>query len=271
MMRIQPLALLLASFGAVTGCRTGTNYAGLDGPRHAGSTAAGDDGRARGDTLRIVTFNIEFSRRVAEAIALLTGERVLRGADVVLLQEMDADGTRRIAEALGMAYVYYPAIVHHRERRDFGNAVLSRWPIVADAKLVLPHPSRYAGTHRTATAATLRIGDAHVRVYSTHLGTPLDVSGGARRAQLRAILDDAARYPRVVLGGDMNSGSVGRLASEMGYAWVTERGPRTMSIGRWDHIFLKGLATPADSATGTLASSGGASDHRPVWVRAVVW
>ena len=109
-----------------------------------------------------------------------------------------------------------------------------------------------------------------MRVYSTHLGTPLDVSGNERRAQLRAILEDAARHPRVVLGGDMNSGSVGRVAAERGYAWVTERGPRTMSIGRWDHIFVKGLATPADSATGTLPTSGGASDHRPVWVRAIV-
>lgn len=41
--------------------------------------------------------------------------------------------------ALGMSWVYYPAIFRHRSDKDFGNAVLSRWPIIADKKIVLPH------------------------------------------------------------------------------------------------------------------------------------
>lgn len=217
-----------------------------------------------------MSFNIAFARRVDAAIALLSTHPALRDADVVLLQEMTGDATRRVAEALGLHFVYYPAIHHRGARQDFGNAVLSRWPIVADARLVLPHPSRYAGTHRTATAATIRVGDADVRVYSTHLGTLADVGARARRAQLRAVLADAARHPRVVLGGDLNDGAVGRVVRDAGYAWPTERGPRTTRLGRWDHVFLRGLASPGADAAGTVREARGVSDHVPVWALALL-
>jgi len=225
---------------------------------------------ARGDTIRVVTFNLEYGERVDSALAMFAADSGLSDADVVLLQEMDSSSTDRVATALGMAYVFYPAIYHPRAEQDFGNAILSRWPIVSDAKLILPHASRYARTNRTATAATLNIRDVHVRVYSTHLGTVLDIGPNARRDQLRAIIADADTFPRVILGGDMNSTNVGNVAREMGYAWPTEHGPRTMQIARVDHIFLKGLAVPASGFTGTVADNRQSSDHKAVWARAVI-
>jgi len=263
--RLLTLSLALG----ILGCRTGRNYPDAAGPRYGG-TGTTDSQRANADTLRIVSFNIEFARRLDSAIALLRSDSVLRRADVILLQEMDAAGAQRVAESLRMAYVYYPAIYHKRARNDFGNAVLSRWPIVEDAKLILPHVSRYAGTQRTATAATLRVGDRLVRVYSTHLGTLLDVRGSRRRDQLRAIISDAARYPRVIIGGDLNDHDVGRVARDRGYAWPTESGPRTTSLGRWDHIFLKGLGSPPTNASGTVLDAYRISDHRPVWAIAIL-
>jgi endonuclease/exonuclease/phosphatase family metal-dependent hydrolase len=215
----------------------------------------------------VVSFNIAFARNVDAAAALLATHPELRGADVVLLQEMTGDATRRIAEALGHWWVYYPAIHHRRARRDFGNAVLTRWPIIDDAKLVLPHRSRYGGTQRIATAATVQVGDVAVRVYSTHLGTLADVGGAGRRAQLRAILADAAPHARVVVGGDMNDGTVGRVARDAGYAWPTAVGPRTTRLGRWDHVFFRGFAGgDAVAAAGTIVREArGISDHVPVW------
>jgi endonuclease/exonuclease/phosphatase family metal-dependent hydrolase len=189
---------------------------------------------------------------------------------VILVQEMDSSASRRIAEALGVWYVYYPAIFHLRADRQFGNAVFSRWPIVDDAKLILPHPSRYARTQRTATAATIRIGETVVRVYSTHLGTPLDISASARRNQLRAIIRDAERFERVVIGGDLNSESAGNVAREAGYVWPTEHGPKTTSWGRWDHIFLKGLRSPHTLAAGTVVNARATGDHVPVWAIALL-
>jgi endonuclease/exonuclease/phosphatase family metal-dependent hydrolase len=264
----RPAALLLV-IGLLAGCRTGRNYRDPAGPRYAGAPDPAP-ARAATDTLRVVSFNIEYALRVDSAIAILRSEPALRDADVVLLQEMDGAATRRVAEALGMWYAYYPAIYRLRTRRDFGNAVLSRWPIVEDAKLVLPHVSRYGRTQRTATAATIRVGERLVRVYSTHLGTLADVGGGARRDQLRAILDDAARFPRAIVGGDMNSAGVGDVAAAKGFTWPTERGPRTTRLGRWDHIFVKGLASPDSAAAGTIADVRGVSDHVPVWARVVL-
>lgn len=254
----------------LSGCRTGRDYPAVDGPRYAGRPPGADCSRTPSDTLRIVTFNIEFALQVDSALAVLGAEPGLRSPDVLLLQEMDAASTRRIADSLGMWFVYYPAIFHERTRRDFGNAVLSRWPIIADAKIVLPHPSRYAGTHRIATAASLLIGLDTIRVYSTHLGTMADIRGSRRREQLRAILTDAGRYRRVILGGDLNEGDIGDIATQEGYLWPTEKGPRTTSVGRWDHIFLKGLAPRDAMSTGTVENVRGSSDHRPVWLVVVI-
>src|SRR5688572_9573980 len=263
-------AYLLIATILLAGCRTGRNYPDTEGPRHAGRPAPGRTVRpTRGDTVRIVSFNIAFGRRADSAIVLLKSNPALRGADVIRLQEMDAQSTRRVAHSLGFGYVYYPAIYSLRTQRDFGNAVLSRWPIVEDGKIVLPHVSRYARTQRIATAATIRIGKSNLRVYSTHLSTIFDVGEGARRDQLRAILADAKKYPRVVIGGDMNSNSVGRVARDMGYAWPTERGPHTTRGARWDHIFIKGLSIPSAAAAGTVRDARGASDHRPVWAIAI--
>ena len=252
-------------------CRTGRDYADTSEPRFAGSADVNRVGAtAASDTLRIVSFNIEFSVRIDSAIALIRSEPALRDADVVALQEMDEEGTRRVAEALGMWYVYYPAIRHRRTKRNFGNAVLSRWPIVEDAKITLPHASRYAKTHRIATAATIDYGDTtRVRIYSTHLGTLADIGGGAREDQLRAILKDAERYPLAIVAGDMNSGDIGRIATQAGYTWPTEKGPSTTMMFRWDHVFLKGLTVSKDGS-GTIRDQRGTSDHRPIWVVAAI-
>jgi endonuclease/exonuclease/phosphatase family metal-dependent hydrolase len=178
---------------------------------------------------------------------------------------MNEKAARQVAAALGLWYVYYPAIYHFRTNQLFGNAVLSRYPIVEDRKIVLPHVSRFVRTQRTATAATIQVGSQRVRVYSTHLGTPTDIGAGARKEQLSAILQDAASYRRVVIGGDMNDANVGRVVREMGYAWPTEHGPPTSRLGRLDHIFLKGLPSPNSAAAGAVTTGRGISDHLPIW------
>lgn len=248
----------------LAGCRTGRNYTSPEGPRYAGTPPAAS---APEDATRIkvASFNIEFSMQVDSAIVLLANDSALRDASVILLQEMNEHSTRRVAEALGLWYVYYPAIYHFRTRQLIGNAVLSRWPIVEDRKIILPHVARFAGIQRTATAATARVGSQLVRVYSTHLGTPGGTGGGARRNQLRVILADAERYQRVIIGGDMNDANVGKIARDMGYAWPTERGPPTSPLGRIDHIFFKGFLVPDSAASGAVLNVEHISDHLPVW------
>ena len=263
--------VLLLFVLALAGCRMGRNYEGIEGPRYAGVPLAPVMRGLNGvDTLRIVSFNIAYAIRIDSALRVLTAEPELRDADILLLQEMDEPGTRHIAEALGMNYVYYPATLHLKHRKDFGNAVLSRFPIIEDRKVILPHVARVVGTQRGATGATLQIGGKRVRVYSTHLGTVANITARQRREQLLTVLNDGALYDHIIVGGDMNDPAVGTTAREMRYAWPTEEGPRTAAVGRLDHIFVRGLELPDSAMAGTVLNQRGASDHRPIWTRVIL-
>lgn len=262
-------AATLVVLGTGIGCQ-GYNYESPLGPRYAATVPPRSTPAARSgaNTIRVVTFNIQYGRHIDRAIAVLESSAALRNADIITLQEMDAPGTRRIAEALGMSYVYYPATVPRNTGKDFGNAILSRWTIVADQKIVLPHLARFEHTERIATAATILVNGVPVRVYSVHLGTPLEIGPSSRRDQVRAILADAALYPRVVVSGDMNSRGIGKEFRAAGFLWPTEHNPRTHLVFNWDHVFLKGFAH-TDGA-GVVSDTLGASDHRPVWTLASV-
>ena len=261
--------LLLAAAVGAGGCRAVINYQSPLGPRYAGgSTAASPAAVAAGShLLRVVTYNVQWGKHVDRAINVLTTRAPLPDADIVVLQEMDAEGTRRIADALGMAWVYYPAAVHPKLGHDFGNAILSRWPIVADEKLLLPHIGGLRHAQRIATAATVLVGALQVRVYSAHLGTPSDIRPSKRRDQADAILADAATYPLVIVAGDMNSHGIGKEFVAHGFVWPTEHNGFTTAVFNWDHVFLKGFAAPSPDRklTGIVRDTLGTSDHDPVW------
>jgi endonuclease/exonuclease/phosphatase family metal-dependent hydrolase len=252
--------MLIGSTGA---CWGGRNYTEATGPRHAATLPSRQPAGTTPSSLRIVTYNVAFARDVDGAVAVLREDPALAGADIILLQEMTAGATARVAEALGMAFVYYPSIHHRRTGQDFGNAVLARWPIVADEKVILPHRSRYAGTQRTATMARVRVGTLDIVTYSTHLGTALDISGRRRLEQLGAIIRHAAAHRCVIIGGDMNMSRL-EAATEAGFTWPTASLPRTTRFGRWDHLLLRGPGWAA-ARTGVARSGLSASDHSAVW------
>jgi endonuclease/exonuclease/phosphatase family metal-dependent hydrolase len=254
------VAPLLLAGAAASSCAPALNYDDADRPRYAGRFAAPDPE----PTFRVVTFNVKFARQIDRAARLLGEHPELRTADIVALQEMDAEGTERIARALGMDYVYYPAIWHPGTGRDFGNAILSRWPLSDDRKLVLPYHSRYRDMQRIAVSATAATPLGPVRVYSVHLETIGGIAGVNRQRQAAAVIRDAAAYPRVIVAGDMNSRVVGEVFTWYGYRWVTRDLGSTISFFAWDHVFVRGLDRASGSA-GIVRDTQGASDHRPVW------
>ena len=258
-------ALLVA---ALQGCAAATvNYTDPAGPRYAGAGAPRSEDP---DTLRVVSFNVKFAEHVPAVIALLREPGPLRDVDVLLLQEMDEAGTRQIASALGFAYVYYPSTLHPITKRDFGNAILTRYMIEEDRKIVMPHLARFRHTLRAAVGATIRVGTRRLRVYSVHIATVIGNGPKARREQLAAVLADAVPYPVVVIGGDFNSSSVPDIALTRGYTWPTRHLPHTESFWTMDHILLKGLALANPSSFGLVREIHGASDHKPVWASVVL-
>jgi endonuclease/exonuclease/phosphatase family metal-dependent hydrolase len=262
----SPFLLLLA---LTAGCTPVLNYPSAMGPRYAGVSTARRDSVTGDRMLHVVTYNVRFGQHVERAINVLSTRAPLPGADIIFLQEMDAEGTRRIAEALGMSWVYYPAAVHPKAaRQDFGNAVLSRWPIVADEKVLLPHIAGMRHAQRIATAATILVDTIKVRVYSAHLGTPTEIRPSKRRDQAHTILADAQSYALVIVAGDMNSHGIGKEFVASGYQWPTEHNGFTSTFFNWDHVFLKGFSTPAlgsAKASGIVRDTLGTSDHDPVW------
>lgn len=213
----------------------------------------------------MVTFNVEYGKRVGEALTALRTSP-LRGADLVLLQEMDAPGVGSIARGLGMNYVYFPSSVHPSTGRDFGNAILSVWPIEESHKVLLPGLSRGIHQARAAVAATVRIDGHSVTAYSVHLTSQWGTGGGGRARQADAILEDAAQRPGpVVIAGDFNSKGVGNRFTDRGFLWTTRDVGRSCGPFSFDHVFVRGLELRDPASTGVARGGPSASDHRPVW------
>ena len=263
-MKSAAACVLLAAV-SLAGCASVHNYLDVEGPRYAGGPSPAPTVGPRADgSLRLVTFNVEYAKRIPEAIAALRAD-ALRGADVITLQEMDAPGTAAIAEALGLNYVYYPAS-RPSTGRDFGNAVLSPWPIEASHKVLLPGLSR--GTHqaRAAVAASVRVDGRTIIIYSVHLTSPWGMGGGGRARQVEAILADAeGSADPVVLAGDFNSHGVGERVVARGFLWPTRKIGHSVGPFSYDHVFVRGLR-PAEGVSAGVAKAGPkASDHWPVW------
>ena len=267
-------AALVAAAGLA--CASATSYLDPGGPLHEFRREPQAHAAAVSGPLHVVSFNIAYAVHIDRALEVLRGSEPLRDPDVLALQEMDAPGTGRIAKALGMNAVYFPSGVHPKHDRDFGCAVLSPWALEAPRKLVLPHGARGSGLRRAATVVTVVRGARRIRVYSLHLPSPLAVSGGSRREQLRVLGADAATsaYP-VLIAGDFNTyGQVAEL-ERAGFAWLT-RGLGDTTHFRlfgipitdlsYDHFLTRGFRlAPGASALGVVADNHDASDHLPIW------
>jgi endonuclease/exonuclease/phosphatase family metal-dependent hydrolase len=247
------------------------NYEDPLGPKYEGRFAK-EQPVFRG-TIRVVTYNINRGLEVDQAIEELHTYEALRDPDILLLQEMDEAGTRRVARDLHHNYVYYPASVFHWTKRDFGNAILSRWPLSDPGKVLLPHRGLISKQLRIAVRARVAIDAVAMSVYSVHTET-YTIPSPQRKAQISAIVEDVGNSAGlVVVGGDFNTisnRSIRRMTgqfSEIGLARATAGlGPTINVLGlqpvALDHIFTRGLTVLAKGKVDTTK----ASDHFPVWV-----
>jgi len=272
-----PRAVALALAVSALACAHAINYLDPSGPSYLYPREVHPAASASpAAPLRVVSFNIEYGIEIDRAIQVLRENESLRDPDILSLQEMDAPGTERIAKALGMNAVYFPSGVHPKHHRDFGCALLSPWPLEEPRKLVLPHGARGSGLRRAAVTAVVVRGEERIRAYCVHLPSPLAVSGGSRKEQLRVLAADAATASTpVVIAGDFNShGKVEELA-KAGFTWVTKDVGATARLHllgipltglSYDHVLVKGLRPAAGpGAMGVIADNRGASDHEPVW------
>ena len=224
------------------------------------------------ETIKVVTYNIKLAKNTRQALKLLNSHHDLGNADIICLQEMDHQGVKLIADSLKYNFVYYPAILHPRHDKDFGNAILSKWPIISDQKIILPK----LGTgklQRIAVSATLLINSTKVTVFCVHM--KLFVRSYQRRIPIDRMIDSIdPSVKHSIIAGDFNTFSKSncqailkpfkeadfQLATDA-VGWTYKHWYLLNKKSTLDHIFTRGMSVVN---TGKVINRI-PSDHIPVW------
>ncbi len=243
--------MVLGAVGAVVGIQA------------TGASPVGEDG---GETLRVVTYNIQQGYDVDGRKNYDRQLKILRkmNPDVVGLQETDScriaggntDIARYYADALGMYSYNGPTPVVG----TFGIVLLSKYPIENPRTFFM-----YSLGEQTATIeAQVRKGGRTFNVYVTHLGNDGDM------VQQKAILERIQGKGNVVLMGDFNfkpdtpqyqvtTGSLNDAWLEKWPSGKDDKGvrPERDGYGRIDHIFV----SPGTNIADARFQFGPQSDH----------
>lgn len=233
------------------------------------------------DTIRVMTYNIHAGvgidgrfdvERIADII-------LNNNVDIVGLQEVDkntnrsgnVDIAKQVAEITGMEYVFGPNFKF--DDGEFGNAILSKYPIFESWNLALPRIGN--NEQRGLLKTKIQIGNKIVSVWNTHLDYKSDNS--ERILSAKTILDEMRNNSReeIILMGDLNDtpeSKVIRLLT-VHFSYDTEIGNNTNTFTfpadnpnrKIDYILLRKLI---GSSSSKIISSevieSEASDHLPV-------
>ncbi len=232
--------------------------------------------------LRVLSYNIHKCiggvdrryepERIAEVIRNLE-------PDVLLLQEVDHNVPRSnrdrqvdlIGELTGMRYRTWFPNVAIRGGGEYGNAILSRYPLIESTNIDL---SIRFKKPRSVLHGVIRVRhdeiDRTVHVYNMHLG----LARFERRIQLRKFVDSHPfatlhHDTPVVVGGDLNDvyGRLGEILRPSGFRGV-ERRPLTFPawgpLRPLDAIFVRGALDFVKLSRCETDLARRASDHRPL-------
>jgi endonuclease/exonuclease/phosphatase family metal-dependent hydrolase len=236
--------------------------------------------------VRVVTFNVHYGADVPALAEAIRSNPRLRGADILLLQEIEShpgdDRAAKLARSLNLHLVYAPARVEGDGTH--GLAILSRYPMTDLEVLGLKkYDLGYRGTRRRiAMAATVELPQRKVRVYNVHLDTRL--TPAERLQQLEPVMAEAVKQPAAIVGGDFNTITAvpsllpllplpvpGYSQAEGLDAYMKGQGFAAPFAGigsthrfpmRLDAVFAKGLAVEARGKETSVI----VSDHFPLWV-----
>ncbi|MEV5012719.1 MULTISPECIES: endonuclease/exonuclease/phosphatase family protein [unclassified Streptomyces] len=236
--------------------------------------------------LRVATYNIHAGAGEDEVFDLDRTAEAIRGldADVVGLQEVDVhwgarsnfvDEAHALAEKLDMNVFFAPIYdmdpaTQGGERRQFGVAVLSRYPVLEAenhdiTRLSTQTPNPVPAPAPGFAEVTVNVKGSHVHVYDTHLDYRANPS--VRKAQVADMLNVmAADSGPKVLVGDFNAGA---KATELAPLWQQLRDanpnggatyPAINPVNRIDFVTV----SPDITVVGAQEVAAEASDHRPV-------
>jgi endonuclease/exonuclease/phosphatase family metal-dependent hydrolase len=239
--------------------------------------------------MRIITYNIHRAIGVDRRFRpeRIAGILAHYGADVVLLQEVDEgaprsrglDLARELADTLGYPHFAVGHNVTLRKGR-YGNATLSRFPILRETNLDLTIDSSAIGSliRRGCQHTTLLLpAGGTLETFNLHLG----LSAREREKQI-GLLVNSAEFRRIgpdvplLVGGDFNDwrSLLRPIFTEVfGFRCATDRKgsagalrtyPSFSPQGGLDRIYYRGPLALASVRSCRLQASRVASDHLPV-------
>lgn len=163
------------------------------------------------DSIVVVSYNIHHGQGVDGKLDLGRIAGVLRGADLIALQEVDQNATRSesvdqarvLAEELGMHFVFGANI--ELQGGHYGNAILSRWPIKSWKNHLLPNTG--GGEQRGLLEAVVTIPNhGDVLLLATHFDHRRDPQ---QRLDSTEFIDDFLEkrdfQGPTILAGDLNA------------------------------------------------------------------
>ena len=235
--------------------------------------------------MKLVTYNIQFGLGKDDRYDLPRIADEVRGADVISLQEVERNWRRsgmsdQVAELAALLPDYYwiygagldvdasttePNGHIINRRRQFGNMILSRYPILSSRNHLLPKwgTVEQFSLQRSALEGVVALSSGPVKFYTLHLH---HIASSLRMEQMEALLqviDQAPRSGGVWCGGQVDPAK----------GWTDEPAPpmprETIILG--DLNFTSDTAEyertigPYDAKQGRLANVAGLAD---AWVAA---
>ncbi|GIJ44882.1 metal-dependent hydrolase [Virgisporangium aliadipatigenens] len=236
--------------------------------------------------LRVATFNIHHGVGADGLVDLDRIATVLRrtGADVIGLQEVDrhfhsrsgfVDQATVLAAKLGMDVAFAANLdlepaAPGWPRRQYGTAILSRYPILDSDNTPLPR----TGVHeqRGLLRARIGLGGVPVQLYTTHLQHD---DATERLTQAQAVRDQLARRRgALVLLGDLNvtagAAEITTLTASLSDAWGAcgegsgHSYPGDAPAARVDYVMTSRAVTARWAGVHADPLAVAASDHLPV-------
>lgn len=219
------------------------------------------------ESIKVMTFNIRHGRGMDENVDLDRIVEIIResGAEIVALQEVDrfkprsrfVDQAGYIADQLQMSWSFAPSF--SVAVTQYGNALLSRYPIVSAERVIL-------GGNREGRNMLLTNVDWNGRmitIASTHLG----VYESERKHQMETVLEALEQLGDIdraaMFIGDFNMTKEHELLRSLDKAWHSPSVQAPTASGKEiDHIYMNASFESVQAYTiPTLAS-----DHHPVVV-----
>ncbi len=234
-----------------------------------------------GETLRVMTYNIHHGRGIDGEINLARIAAVINAAnvDLVALHEVDrgversgrVDQPAELAQLTGLTPVFEQNIPY--QGGAYGNAILSRLPIVAHENHFLPQMR--PGEQRGALEVQVEVAGRMVSFLATHF----DYRGNddsERMASVELVTALAAdRDHPVILAGDLNALPDSRVLETLRASWREASAPPPGISGftypadepvrRIDYVVDNRHASLEPVKT-SVVDERSASDHRPVVV-----